>query len=179
MILEKPTPNISTPIYDAYQKLELLGFSEVLEDSDYLLLSRELNSDEFLAVNFENPDDVIMLALGWEGKEIDYRWSNKRSSVMFNLKQEREMMLEFEAASFYQEQKVKIYLNKDYVGELNLSTDNENYEIKLPKLKRGVNTIHFVFDQSFEPKNVLAGSLDERELSAKFYHVTLKDGNDN
>jgi hypothetical protein len=179
VIIKKPTPYVCTQLYHVWEKLKLLGFSVQLEDSGYLLLSRELGKEEFLEVNLGKPGDELMLALGWLDREANYRWANKSSSVMFNLKQERGMLLEFETASFYKNQEVKIYLNRKLAGKMNISTDKKTYTLYLPQLKRGLNTIHFVFKQSFQPKDVLVGNQDERELSAKFYRVTLKEENDN
>ena len=179
VVSEKPTSKTQSQLIDAWEKLELLGFSQKMEDSGYLLFSRELGNEEFLEVILGEPEDELMLSLGWLDREADFRWANKSSSVMFNLKQEREMLLEFEAASFYQNQVVDIYLNKEQVGSINISTNKNTYEINLPQLKRGLNTVHFIFEQSFKPKNILVGNEDERELSAKFYRVTLREENDN
>ena len=179
VILEKPAPNTCTELYHSMEKIELLGFSQKMEDADYLLFSRELGGEELLEVNLGELGDELMLSLGWLDREDGFRWSNKNSSVMFNIKQEREIILEFEAASFYQDQKVNIYLNKELAGELSVSTDKNVYNLKLPQLRRGLNTIHFIFEQSFRPKDILVGNEDERELSAKFYRVTLREENDN
>ena len=175
VILEKPDQLFCNKLYFTSQLLEKLGFSAVLEDEGEILFIRPLSDTEFLDIDIGQLGDELMLALGWHDREDGYRWANSRSSVLLNLKTERRMTLEFEAGSFIKDQKVEIYLNKQKVGETLVTTEKSTHKMSLPKLTEGLNTVHFIFEESFSPSDHIENSQDNRELSAMFYHVTLNE----
>jgi hypothetical protein len=156
--------------------LQSLGFAQKMKDGDFVLwvLKNKIN-DEYLMADFNEAGSERHLGMGWFDLENGYRWSGQKSSILFNVRQERELSLEFEVTSFYQDQTVEVFLNQQSVGKVDITLQKKKYRLNLPPLKRGLNTINFIFEKSFQPQQIIENSKDDRELSARFYYVRLKE----
>ena len=90
------------------------------------------------------------------------------------------MNLLFTTATFYKDQPVTIYINENKVAKIELTTNIKEFKIPVKKqnLKKGINTIYFMFTKTYRPKDVLPKSEDVRNVAAKFSKVSLQDLND-
>ena len=151
-----------------------LGYEKKLVDNHYSLWERNLDRNEYKNIQLNNPVDRLFLGFGWHNLENDFRWADRRSSVMFKIQKPKNYMLRFEAASFYKDQPVTVYLNKKKVAKINISTAMKEYSIPIDtKFETGINTVYFMFDKYYLPSEVISGSLDKRRLSGKFSKIWL------
>ena len=160
--------------------LKDLGFNEKMQDNKFVLYQREPSTKEFLAIDIGGPDDDKNLGIGWGVRDKGFRWSGKRNSVLLKLNKPKDMLLEFESASFYKKQSVDIYVNKNKIAKVELETNIENFKIPVKKqnFKNGINTVQFILENTYRPIDVISNSSDDRNLAAKFTKVSLKDSND-
>ncbi|MBU0619015.1 hypothetical protein KKD62_02140 [Patescibacteria group bacterium] len=156
--------------------LKDLGFIQTIQDGIFSLWERVPNSQEFLSIEFSSSNDVILLGRGWSTPEEDFRWSWKKSSIMFKLNQPRKLDLNFRAAAFYKAQTVAIYVNHKKVTSFTLSPDMKTYKIPIDqKFNSGINFVHFIFDQEYQMSQVIPNSEDRRKFAAKFYQAYLEE----
>ncbi len=154
-----------------------LGFAKIGKDKFYSLWKREPDKREFLNVVMDDPSSVIQLGFGWYLPENNFRWADRRSSLMFKVNKKRRMTLKFSGASFYKNQPVTIFLNKEKVGKINMTTAVKDYSLKMDRaLNQGINTIYFIFEKSYRPAEVFENNLDRRQLGGKFTKVFLSEG---
>jgi len=127
--------------------LQSLGFLQKTTDSSYTLwaLEDKLNN-EYLIADFGQPGYSHHVGMGWLNIENEYAQANQRSSALFNVREVRDLSLEFEATSYNQDQIVEIFLNQRPAGEVQLGTQKKKYQLDLPTVKSGINTIHFIFN---------------------------------
>ena len=93
---------------------------------------------------------------------------------MFKIQKTGKYLLNFETAAFYKDQSVTVYLNKENVAKINISTKMREYSIPITtKFEEGINTVYFMFDKYYLPSGIIPGSLDERRLSGKFSKIWL------
>ena len=86
------------------------------------------------------------------------------------------MTLNFTAASFYQDQYVTVYLNKEEIGKLYVIQQIKNYTLPISKkFNKGINTVYFIFQNDFRPLDIIPGSSDMRQLGGKFTQIYLKE----
>ncbi|EKE14764.1 MAG: hypothetical protein ACD_12C00312G0021 [uncultured bacterium] len=155
-----------------------LGFNKRMDDEKHTLWVKNLDKKEFINIDMKDKKNIVFLGFGWNEPEGDFRWVERRSSVMFKLAKKRQMILNFQAEAFYKEQSVTIYLNKKKVAKINLSVKKKNYSIPLDKeFNEGINTVHFIFDKYYRPYDTIPSSLDKRRLAAKFYKLFLTEKN--
>lgn len=151
-----------------------LGYKTIKKEKNFSLWSRLVEDKEYLNVNLLDRFSSIYLGFGWYDPENDFRWVDRRSSIMFKVKKPGKYKLNFKASSFYKDQRVTIYLNKEKIQEINLSTNAKEYSVPINNnLEKGINTIYFIFDKYYRPYDVVSGSLDERRLSGKFNKIWL------
>lgn len=156
--------------------LKSLGFIKIKTENKYSLWQRSVKNNEFLYINLPDFFSSIYLGFGWQYPESEFRWADRRSSVMFKVINPRKMTLNFTAASFNKDQYVTIYLNKKKIGKLFLTQQMKKYELPISKkLDKDINTIYFIFDNDFRPSDVIPGSQDKRQLSGKFSQIYLTD----
>ena len=156
--------------------LNELGFNKVKTDGNYSLWERPLENKEVLSLDLTDRFSASYLGFGWHYPEEKFRWVDRRSSVMFKVNKKRKMKLNFSGAAFYKNQPVTIYLNKEKVGKINMTTDVKDYSMKVDKvLDEGINTIYFMFGKSYRPAEVMEGSLDRRQLGGKFTKIFLSE----
>jgi hypothetical protein len=158
--------------------IEELGYKKVIADvNHYVLYERNLTNKEFLDIDLINEAGRPMLGMGWYASEKDYRWSDRRSSVMFKISSKKNLILHFEGASFNTPIPVKIFVNKKLIGELVLDQSFKEYKIKIEKANfdKGINTVYFIFDKGYRPLKIIPGSLDERQLSGQFKKIWLDE----
>jgi hypothetical protein len=159
--------------------LKNLGFKETMQDNYFILYQREPSLREFLNVNVGGPDDDKNLGTDWGIRDEGFRWSGKRTSALFKLNKSRNMDLYFKAAAFYKNQPVTIYVNKNKITKVEFKTDIEEFKIPVKKqnLNKGINTIYFIFQKTYRPKDVSLNNTDDRNIAAKFYQISLQDLN--
>ncbi|MFA6081597.1 MAG: hypothetical protein WC741_04285 [Patescibacteria group bacterium] len=157
--------------------LNKLGFEKKTTDKNYSLYFRELEKKEFLNMDLTAKDSSLFLGMGWNTEEEKFRWANRRSSVMFKINQPKDLVLNFNAASFYKSQPLTIYINKEEIGKLIIDTKIKQNQIKINKnfLNSGINTVYFIFKESFRPSDVIDNNLDERQLSGQFEKIWLTE----
>lgn len=159
--------------------LKELGFKEKLKDNYFLLYQRQPSNREFLSVDIGGLDDDKNLGMGWAIREDGFRWSGKKASVLFRLENSRDMYLRFKTATFYKDQPVTIYVNENKIAKIELTMNLKEFKIPIEKqnLLKGINTIYFMFEETYRPKDVLSNSADDRNISAKFNKISLQDLN--
>ncbi|MBU0619016.1 hypothetical protein KKD62_02145 [Patescibacteria group bacterium] len=153
-----------------------LGFILKMEDVGFQLFEKSLTTQEFSQIAFGSANDYLFTAKNFSVSEDDFRWTINNSAQVFVKTDGNKNQLAFAAASFYQPQKVKIYINKTYLATKQISTEKNNYTINniSDYLKPGINTIDFKFSQSFKPAEVFENNNDQRNLAIKFYNLNLK-----
>lgn len=151
-----------------------LGYEKKLIDGKYSLWEKKLDRNEYKSIQMDNPFDKLFLGFGWYDLGNNFRWANRRSSVMFKIQKPEKYSLHFEAAAFYKDQSVTVYLNKKKIAKINISTEMKEYSVPVAtKFETGINTIYFIFNKYYLPSNVIPGSLDQRRLSGKFSKIWL------
>jgi len=159
-------------------KLIELGFEKQFEERKFSLFLRIPEDKDFLSINLGDENDINFLGMGWHNREGNFRWVEKRSFVMFKTTKQKKYKLNFKVAAFYKDQPVIIYLNKKKVARIDISTEEREYSVPInTKFKAGINKIYFIFDDSYQPTDVIPGSLDERKISAKLFNIYLKETN--
>lgn len=170
---------INDQSFNASSVLEIipkLEFTKIMVDKNYSLWQREPPKKEFISIDIGDNDNLF-LGMGWHATEDGFRWVNRRSSVMFKVNTKRKLKLNFQAAAFHKELSLTVYLNRKLLGQLPVSTEMKEYSLPvLGEFETGINTIHFIFDQSFSPAEVLPNNLDARKISAKFIKIYLTSG---
>jgi len=157
-------------------KFKELGFEKQMNELKFSLWKRDPENRDFLSVDLGKENDINYLGMGWNNPEINFRWSEKRSLVMFKTTKQKKYNLHFIAASFYKDQPVTIYLNKKKVAKINISTQVKEYSVPIGiKFEIGINMVYFIFDKYYLPSNIIPGSLDQRKLSSKFSKIWLVD----
>lgn len=153
-----------------------IGFYKEKEDKNFSLWARPIDKKEFLNIDMNDPNDLIYLGMGWFDKENNFRFASKRSSVMFKVLKKRKFVLNFEASAFYKKQKLKIYLNKKEIGQMDLSVDKKNYKLPIDvEFDEGINFIYFFSNNEYQPSKVIPGNLDERRISFNFNRIFLTE----
>jgi hypothetical protein len=74
-------------------------------------------------------------------------------------------------------QGIKIYVNGEYVGELQLTADGwQTYSLHLPHryLQDGINAFRFLYRYTALPAQVLPGSKDPRMLAVAFDFIGFR-----
>ncbi len=157
-------------------KLRELGFDKQLEDKKFSLWLRAPEDKDFLSINLGAENDINFLGMGWHGPEINFRWVDKKSFVMFKTIKQKKYNLHFKAAAFNKDQSITIYLNKKKITNINISTIIKEYSVPInTKFEAGINKVYFMFDKYYRPVDVIPGSLDERKISAKFLEIYLTE----
>ncbi len=154
-------------------ELNELGFKKVQDDKNYALLERPINNKEFLAINMSKETDSLLLGMGWSVPENDsFRWSSKRSSALFKVTSPKKFKLEFTAESYFQDNTVRVYVNKKEVEEFTMIPSKKTYTADIPfSLENGLNTVYFIFNEEYALDN--DKKTDGRYVSGKFYSIRL------
>ncbi|MFA6016654.1 MAG: hypothetical protein WC744_01040 [Patescibacteria group bacterium] len=166
---EKYSKNIS-------ELIEKLGYIKQLSDGKYDLYKGKIINKNFETINFGSVNGNLFTASGWSFREDGYRWAQGKLAKVFiktnNIKKQK---LIFEALSFYQPQKVKVYINKKYIGEKEVSIEKNKYILDIKgKIEPGINTIYFIFSKSFIPSKLWSHDKDTRDLAVKFFSLKIE-----
>lgn len=166
---EKYTKNIK-------ELITQLGFVKKFTDGDYDLFERKLNSEVFETINFGEVNDYLFTAAGFSSREDGFRWAQGKLAKVFiktnNIKKQK---LIFEGLSFYQPQKIKVYINRQYIGEKEISIEKQKYIFDIKgKLEPGINTVYFQFSKSYTPTKLWTNDKDARDLSVKFFSLKIE-----
>jgi hypothetical protein len=156
--------------------IEEIGFKKVATDTSYDLFVKQPGNENYEEVNFGLNNDYLFAADGFSANEDGFRWGQGKSAKVF-IKTDKisKRKLIFEALSFYKSQKIKIYINKRYVGEKEISIEKNKYTIDIgDQLESGINTIYFQFSKSFTPAKLWSNDQDARDLAVKFFFVKLE-----
>lgn len=156
--------------------IKKIGFTKKLTDNNYDLFVKEITKENFEKVNFGNNDDNLLTAAGFSFREDGFRWvQGKLAKVFIKTTNIKKQKLIFEGLSFFQPQTVKVYINKQYIGEKEVSTDKKSYALDITdKLKPGINTVYFRFSKSFVPAKLWSHDKDMRDLAAKFFSLKIE-----
>lgn len=153
-----------------------LGFEKKLIENQSSLWIRKLDKNEHKNIEINDPSSKLFLGFGWYDRENDFRWMDRRSMVMFKIEKKRKMDLNFKAESFNKDIKLSIYLNKDKVGDVEMSRVIKDYQIPVNKdFEKGINYVYFISDKAYIPAKIIPGSLDQRKLSAKFTKIYITE----
>lgn len=152
--------------------LPILNFEKVLSEKDYSLWKREINKKNFIDIDILEKNSKY-IGMGWYDPEIDFRWASRRSSILFKSYDIKKATLKFKVGSFYKDLNLSIYLNREKIKKINIKENPDEYMIELNNINKGINFIHFIFNEGFRPNEVIQGSLDKRKLSGKFYKIDL------
>jgi len=171
-LLDEQEPYVAT----LSSVLQNLGFSKKMNEENYSLWQRIPEKTEFLSVDIGSKKDDMYLGMGWGLRESGFRWAGKKSSILFKLNNPRKFILNFQASAFYNKQEVKIYVNKKEIAKVTVPTHLEKFSIPInQELTEGINFIHFIFPSSYRPSAVIPSNNDNRNLSARFTHVSLDE----
>lgn len=153
-----------------------LGYIKQRTDGKYDLYETEIESKQFELVNFGANNDHLFTAAGFSFREDGFRWAEgKLAKVFLKTNDINKNRLVFEGLSFYQPQKIKVYINRKYVGEQDISIKKQKYLFDVKdSLEPGINTIYFVFSKSFKPSDLWSSDKDNRDLSIKFFSLKLE-----
>ncbi len=156
-------------------QLTNIGFSERIVDKNYLLLERPISSEEFLTIDMGRKSSSLQLGMGWsQPYEKSYRWTGKKFSVLFKISDPQKYKLVMKTASFFKKNELTVYVNKKMIGELTIEPNVDTYTLSIPfELKRGINMINFIYKDGYIPSEVINGSKEKREFSAKVYTLKL------
>ncbi len=156
--------------------IETVGYYKKISDSNYDLYVRKLSNDNYEKISFGEMNDYLFTATGFSFKEDGYRWAQgKLSKVFIKTNDINKKKLVFESLSFYKPQKVKVYVNKKFVGEKDISIEKNKYTLDINEsLESGINTVYFVFSKSFSPAKLWTYDKDMRDLSMKLFSIKLE-----
>lgn len=151
-------------------------FKEKIKDSNYSLFERKLKKQNFERVIFGSNEDHYYTTQGFSIKEDGFRWvEGKRAMVFIKTDDIKKKKIVFNAQSFYQPQKIKIYLNGKYIGVKVIETSKKEYIINVSgKINSGFNTVFFKLSKSFKPSKVYTDEKDARDLSIKFFSLKIE-----
>lgn len=154
-----------------------LGYEKKVTVDNLSMWEKKLEKKEYFPTEIGGNGDELFLGFGWYLKETGFRWSNRRSSLLFKINKKRTMSFSFNVASFLTKRSVEVYLNKNKIGKFNIDTNVKKYDVILPEKYQteGINTIYFIFDKSLSPSKIFANDLDTREISAKFTKTFFTD----
>lgn len=157
--------------------LSQLGFEPLQNEEHIQLLKRELTDNEYLDTKLNTANDRIYLGLGWWGRDDGFRWARKTSSVMFKVQQPRDLLLEINGDTYFQNQTALLYINQSKIGEISLTTENNTYTTLIPQkyFQQGINMLHIIFTQEFVPSELFSDNPDILPRSARFYTIMLKE----
>jgi len=166
---EKYTKNIK-------ELIEKIGFVNKLKDGKYDLFERQIGNENFEMINFGTVNDNLFTAAGFSFREDGFRWAQGKLAKVFikanNIKKQK---LIFEGLSFYQPQKIKVYINRQYIGEKEISIKKQKYIFDIKgKLELGINTVYFQFSKSYTPAKLWTYDKDIRDLSVKFFSLKVE-----
>lgn len=158
--------------------LKEVGFEKKLNDLNYSLWVKQLEKKQFTNIDIKDKNSITFLGFGWHDPEEDFRWADRRSSVMFKIQKPGKFTLHFDISAFNKDQPVTVYLNKKKITKINISTEKKEYSVPIDlKFETGINTVYFMFDRYYRPSDIIPGSLDKRQLAAKFYQLFLTESN--
>lgn len=153
-----------------------LGFVRKSSEQTFSLWQKDLRQKSFLTVTMDGKKDVIFLGSGWHKGENNIRLADKKSYVMFKLNEERKLNLHFEGSALYQKQQVTIYVNQKKVAHLNMATHMKEYTVPVYKeWVENINTVHFIFKKTYQPKKIIMGNFDVRSIVAQFRKIYLTE----
>lgn len=156
-----------------------LGFFKVMDRPDYTLLSRKkIKTKEFVAVDFRKEINSPLLLEGWHNPEIGERWTKgKVSSLLFKTHGQRPFKLHLKAEAIVKTQEVRIYVNSDYAGKINvLSNQTKDYEFDVSKkIKPGFNFIVMRFSHFYKLGELTNNPKDQREVSLNVKYIALEE----
>lgn len=173
-IILKNNEKYSENIKDLIKKIDFVNKST--GDGYDLYTNKKTNNESFESVNFGSIDDSLYIAGGFSSREDGYRWAQGGLAKVFvktNNTNNRKLI--FEALSFYKPQKIRVYINKRYVGEKEISIERNKYIIDINgKLDQGINTIYFKFTKSYTPSKLWSHDQDTRDLAVKFFTLKIE-----
>lgn len=162
-------------IATASADLRNLDYAPISKERQYSLWYRKPSSQEFLSVKPGTRGDEMYLGAGWNTPDPGFRWAGKKTSVLFKITKSNPKTLSFSAASYFRPRMVTLYVNKQLISTFELPPTETKKQISVDgKIRKGLNTVHFLFESYDIPAQVEAGSTDMREISAKFMEIQLK-----
>lgn len=148
---------------------EKIIYRNLLENFD---VSEKVHSTTY--INATVPDHNSYFVEGWYPPEENIRWAkDKKSTLMFNAAQTKDLKLEMECRSIKpknsKKQKINIFLNSKPVQTIKPDSLFNVYRISLPDkwIKIGKNTLTFKYELAERPSEFL-DTEDHRLLSAAF-----------
>lgn len=155
--------------------LTKLSYEKIMADNNFSLWQTELLNLEIAEVRVGQVGDDMNLGVGWRGRDKDFRWAGKTSSILLRLKNEGKYRLVVEGATYYRDQDARVYINQRYVGKLAFDQTVKRRVLSLKdSLSSGLITIHLIFPDAYQPIKVEPGNRDESQLSARISYVGLE-----
>ena len=167
----------SDQFYSATAAATLAGlhYQKIQTENVYSLWERTPGNKEMTEVRIGVKGDEMFLGLGWRGRDKGFRWGGKTVSTIFKIIDSGNYRLTIRAAAYYKPQKAKIYVNKTLAGEVELTTELSTQTISLLiPLHAGVNTVHIILPNAYQPIQVEPGNMDESYLAAKYEWLKLE-----
>lgn len=149
-------------------------FSTIINDETINYLDKKVDisfEKEVAFLKLSNYHSSRWLLNGWGKNENEGRWAekNEASFIFKTLSTEKYKYFVFLAYSYYLPQKIRIFINRNYISKVEILNRRSEYKIDASKfLKKGVNTIRIVFSKSFSPMDVEKKSADNRNLFCFF-----------
>lgn len=156
-----------------------IGFKKIMVDGHYELLSIKPEKIYLTKVNFDSVLDELILGNGWSGKEEGQksRWIvGKTAWVFMKIKNTNYKKLIIEAEAIVRPQTVKVYINRNYAGEIYFNNDKmSKQEIDIGRfLEPEMNTIIFQTKYSHRFSKYVPSSKDNRLLSLRVSYISLE-----
>lgn len=157
-------------------ELPKLGYREVMSDQLAELWQREIVKQEYLDVKIGESGDELQVAGNWYGRDQDFRWMQKSAQILLKVTESRNMKLNLVGSSYHLPQTAQVYLNRQWLGTLELNTTKQSYGLNVPRemLKTGINYVQIQTPKAWQPKVVDLTSMDGNFLSAQFSEVYLE-----
>lgn len=136
------------------------------------------NASEFTKIDFSNPSHEQFLLQGWSDPEEGARWTEGKSAkALFYVNRARPMKLHLRAESIYKPQKVRVYLNNLFSGEVTVATDvSADYFVDVSNsLKSGVNILTLKFSHTQQLEKIGKDPNDTRDLSLFIKYLALEE----
>lgn len=175
VLLSKPNFYNSNPLK--------IMFNSVVWENEYYQLVRLCNSDKCLLSSKKDLSKVVigstafedsLFLSGWDIREGNSRWVNSKESAI-RLKTENDIPshILIEALTLKKPQEVTVFIDKTYVGSINLDTVWKEYDISLnTPIYPGVHYITMKYSNSYRPVD-LGINTDIRALYANYRKIAF------
>lgn len=157
--------------------IQKLGYEPILRDGDYTLYFKESPDNEYREIDLSKISDRMLLAHGWGPQEETGRWIvGKVASIFFKINTTKLQLVTFNSITLAENQEATLYVNRQKIGTIKFKKGKDTYAIRIGSgLRRGTNTLTFIFSKTVQPSQLFAQNSDSRNLSAFIKNIRVTD----